>query len=136
MLDHISFAVKNFEKSRDFYDHTLATLGYERLMNFDTDDHQVAGYGINGRPHFWIGFLKKPYNGDEQVGKAAGFHIGFTAQSVDAVHKWYDKCLELGGKDNGAPGPRPEYHPGYYGGFIVDPNGWRIEACFQQYQGE
>ena len=54
---------------------------------------------------------------------------------VEAVQQWYAKCLELGGKDNGAPGPRPEYHPGYFGAFIIDPNGWRIEACFHQYQG-
>jgi len=51
----------------------------------------------------------------------------FVAPNIEAIHQWYAKCLELGGIDNGAPGPRPEYHPGYYGAFIVDPNGWRIE---------
>jgi len=68
------------------------------------------------------------------VGQAAGFHVGFVASNVEPVHKWYEKYLEIGREDNGAPGPRPEYHPGYYGAFIIDPNGWRIEACFQNYQ--
>ena len=136
MIDHISFSVKNFEESQCFYDETLKILGYERLMNFDTDV-LVAGYGKQNRPSFWIGTKKVLTEEDklEHVGKAAGFHVGFLAPDTDSVHRWYTKCLELGGKDNGKPGPRPEYHPGYYGAFIVDPNGWRIEACFQNFQG-
>lgn len=138
MLDHISIAVKNFEESQRFYDETLAVIGYERLMSFDNEEHQVAGYGKNSKPAFWIGAKKKLTEEDlqEQIGQAAGFHVGFEALDVESVHKWYEKCLHLGGKDNGKPGPRPEYHPGYYGAFIVDPNGWRIEACFQKYQGK
>ncbi|EKE09878.1 MAG: hypothetical protein ACD_16C00100G0040 [uncultured bacterium] len=138
MIDHISFAVKNFEESQNFYNETLRPLGYERLINFNHDNNnQVAGYGKNGKPSFWIGAKKVLSEKDklEEIGKAAGFHVGFVAPDVNSVHKWYDKCLELGGKDNGKPGPRPEYHPGYYGAFIIDPNGWRIEACFQNYQG-
>lgn len=137
MIDHISFAVNNFQQSLDFYDKTLALLNYERLMIFDDEEHQVAGYGNNGKPAFWIGVKKHLSEAEKQghVGKAAGFHVGFIAPNAESVHQWYKKCLELGGKDNGAPGPRPEYHPGYYGAFIVDPNGWRIEACFQNYQG-
>lgn len=83
---------------------------------------------------FWVGAEDVPAKAEEQVGKARGVHIAFRAPSVAAVEAWYKKCLELGGVDNGAPGPRPHYHPGYYGAFIVDPNGWRIEACFHQYQ--
>lgn len=138
MIDHISFAVKNFEQSRIFYDSTLAILGYERLMNFENEDHQVAGYGKNGKPSFWIGVNTKPSEEKkyEYIGQTAGFHVGFSALDLESVHKWHSKCLELGGKDNGAPGLRPEYHHGYYGGFIIDPNGWRIEACFQSYEDE
>ncbi len=137
MIDHISFAVTDFHQSCQFYDKTLAVLGYERLMTFDDADHQVAAYGKDGKPSFWIGNKKHLSEEDkkEQIGKAAGFHVGFVASDVKAVHAWYEACLECGGKDNGAPGPRPHYHPGYYGAFIVDPNGWRIEACFQHYQG-
>lgn len=135
MIDHISFAVNSFEESLYFYDKTLAILGYERLMTFDDNKHQVAGYGKEGKPSFWIGLDKQDIRGYEAIGKARGFHVGFVAPTLETVHQWYAKCLELGGLDNGAPGPRPKYHPGYYGAFIIDPNGWRIEACIQNYQG-
>jgi len=135
MIDHISFSVKNFEHSRDFYDQTLSLLGYERLMNFNDQEHQVAGYGKNGKPSFWIGSSKKSLHIEEYIGKSAGFHVAFVASTTESIHQWYESCIKLGGQDNGRPGPRPEYHPGYYAAFIIDPNGWRIEACFQNYQG-
>jgi len=133
MLDHVSFSVENYEQSLKFYDETLKILGYERLMTFDNEEGQVAGYGFEGRPHFWMGAERTPKTG-ELIGKARGLHVALRAPNIEAVQAWYRKCLELGGVDNGLPGPRPEYHPGYYGAFIVDPNGWRIEACFHQYK--
>ncbi|NGX58473.1 MAG: hypothetical protein K940chlam3_01380 [Chlamydiae bacterium] len=133
MIDHISFSVKNFDESLKFYDETLAILGVERMMNFETEEYRVAGYGRDGKPFFWISIETSP-NEEESVGKARGFHVAFTSSSVDEVRAWYQKCLELGGTDNGEPGPRPHYHPGYYGAFIIDPNGWRIEAAFHGYK--
>lgn len=132
MLDHVSFSVNNFQESLKFYDETLKTLGYERVMTFEMEDQNVAGYGSHGKPSFWIGAEARP-NIQESIGKARGFHIAFLAPSQEAVMAWYQACLELGGKDNGKPGPRPEYHPGYYGAFIVDPNGWRIEAAIHDF---
>jgi catechol 2,3-dioxygenase-like lactoylglutathione lyase family enzyme len=134
MIDHLSVPVKDFKQSRDFYDKTLAVLGFERVLNFEDETQQWAGYGTNDMPSFEICFKKNI--GNEDIGKMVGLHVGFLAPTIEAVHQWYAKCLELGGADNGAPGPRPEYHPGYYGAFIVDPNGWRIEACYQNYQGK
>lgn len=134
MVDHISVAVKNFEESRDFYDQTLSILGYTRVLNFEDENIQWVGYGRAELPSFEIWVNKGTVETDEQIGRVAGFHVGFVAPDVAAVHQWYDKCLVLGGKDNGAPGPRPKYHPGYYGGFIIDPNGLRIEACIQNYE--
>ena len=136
MIDHISFSVNDFAQSATFYDATLATLGYERIVTLDDESHQLVGYGKEGKPSFWIGNSLKEARLDEEVGKARGFHVGFVAPDINAIHTWYEKCLELGGKDNGKPGPRPEYHPGYYGAFIIDPNGWRIEACLHHYQPE
>lgn len=133
MLDHVSFSVNDFKQSLHFYDETLKLLGYERVMTFDVPDGQVAGYGTNGKPSFWIAQEKEP-NLNEAIGKARGFHLAFLAPNVEAIHAWYQKCLELGGRDNGAPGIRPEYHPGYYGAFIVDPDGWRIEAALHHYK--
>jgi catechol 2,3-dioxygenase-like lactoylglutathione lyase family enzyme len=134
MIDHVSFSVNDFHKSLKFYDETLQILGYERLMTFDTPEHQVAGYGAGDKPYFWIGAETNP-RGDEWIGRSRGFHIAFKAPHRAAIHVWHQKCLELGGQDNGTPGPRPEYHPGYYAGFIIDPNGWRIEAVLHDYVG-
>lgn len=131
MIDHTSLAVTNFKSSAEFYDKTLAALGYERIVTLDLPTVQVIGYGTPPKPSFWIS--DKGYNENEQIGNAQGVHVAFLAPSVAAVEEWHQLCLQLGGHDNGAPGPRADYHPGYYGGFIVDPSGWRIEACFHQY---
>jgi len=132
MIDHVSLAVKNFEQSQAFYDQTLEILGYHPVMSFCHDGAHLAGYGKNGKPDFWISFSKKHARPGETIGKAQGFHVAFLAPSVESIHAWHKKCLELGGQDNGAPGPRPQYYPGYYGGFIIDPNGWRIEAAIHR----
>jgi catechol 2,3-dioxygenase-like lactoylglutathione lyase family enzyme len=133
MIDHISFSVNNFDESVKFYDETLKILGYERLMNFNDAEHKVAGYGKEGKPSFWIGEATHP-NLDEYIGRARGCHTAFLAPDEHAINKWYLKAIELGAKDNGAPGPRTEYHPGFYGAFVVDPNGWRIEAVFHNFE--
>ena len=100
-------------------------------MTIEQGTVQVAGYGKGEKPYFWISPMG---NKEEEIGCARGVHFAFLAPSVEAVQEWHKKCLELGGKDNGAPGPRPIYHPGYYGAFIIDPSGWRIEACLHNYQ--
>jgi len=136
MIDHTSFSVNNYDESIKFYDETLKILGCTRIMNFDMPNYQVSGYGKDNKPSFWIAYERKiaEENKHETIGQARGFHVAFLAPSVEAVNGWYEKCLELGGKDNGKPGPRSYYHPGYYGAFIVDPNGWRIEACLHNYK--
>lgn len=132
MIDHLSFAVKDYDISVQFYDATLGTLGYQREVSLDLPDVKVAGYG-NGtiRPGFWI---SSKGNSAEIVGQARGVHVAFKAPSVASVHAWYEACLAHGGVCNGAPGPRPYYHAGYYGAFVIDPNGWRIEACFHHFE--
>lgn len=132
MLDHCSISVKDYCQSLTFYDQTLGILGYERIVTIDIPEEKVKGaaYGKEGKPCFWIGPMGQE---DEEIGRARGFHIAFLAPHVQAVQEWYVKCLELGGVDNGAPGPRAHYHPGYYGAFIIDPNGWRIEAAIHHY---
>jgi hypothetical protein len=60
--------------------------------------------------------------------------IAFRANSVDAINAWYKKCLALDAKDNGVPGPRSEYHLGYYAAFVVDLNGYRLEAVLHDYK--
>jgi catechol 2,3-dioxygenase-like lactoylglutathione lyase family enzyme len=133
MLDHFSLSVKDFDQSLKFYDQTLAVLGCDRLMSFDIPEGKFAGYGKDAKPSFWISDKGQE---EEDIGRARGVHCAFLAPNMKAVQDWYDKCLALGGQDNGAPGVRPEYHPGYYGAFVIDPNGWRIEACFHGYHPE
>lgn len=114
MIDHISLRVSEFERSKAFFAAALAPLGYTVIMEFPG----VAGLGEGGKPDFWIGA--------GPTGPSA--HIAFAASSRDLVDAFYKAAIEAGGKDNGAPGPRPQYHPGYYGAFVLDPDGNNIEA--------
>ena len=120
MLDHIGIGVTDFAKSRAFYDLALAPLGLIKMREFtaaETGGFEGAGYG-NERPFFWIGISSD----------VAPVHIAFRAKdrlTVDAFHK---TALAAGGRDNGAPGLRPHYHPNYYGAFVLDPDGHNIEA--------
>lgn len=132
MIDHISYPVLNFQQSVEFYDETLTLLGYQRVVNVEIPEAKYSGYGANDKPDFWIGELL-PSADIKQIASTPGLHFAFVAPSVEAIHAWYEKCLALGAKDNGAPGPREIYHPGYYGAFVVDINGWKIEACLHHY---
>jgi catechol 2,3-dioxygenase-like lactoylglutathione lyase family enzyme len=114
MLDHVMLRVKDYAESKRFYDAVLGTLGYRMLMEFG----EGGGYG-DEKPEFWIGAAPDPH---------PRMHIAFTAKSRAQVHAFHAKALELGAQDNGAPGLRPEYHPNYYGAFVIDPNGHNIEA--------
>ncbi|HUA54705.1 MAG TPA: VOC family protein [Candidatus Sulfotelmatobacter sp.] len=116
MIDHVSISVDDFAKALAFYDAALAPLGVQRLIT--RPDH--AGYGVPGRPMFWINHVAG------QTGGASG-HIAFMADDRAAVDAFHRAALAGGGRDNGAPGLR-NYHPSYYGAFIVDPEGHRIEA--------
>ena len=95
MLDHISFSVNDYIHSIKFYDETLKILGIERLMTFETKEHNVAGYGIDGKPYFWIASDATTDN-QEFIGKSKGFHVAFQAPDIEAIKSWHQKCLELG----------------------------------------
>ncbi|WP_029010603.1 VOC family protein [Azospirillum halopraeferens] len=118
MIDHISLPVSDITRARAFYDAVLAAVGYRRMMDFG----QSAGYG-DAHPHLWIAVPEQP-----PAGPAAGVHIAFRAASRDAVDAFHAAALAHGGTDNGAPGLRPVYHPDYYAGFVIDPDGNRLEA--------
>jgi catechol 2,3-dioxygenase-like lactoylglutathione lyase family enzyme len=116
MIDHMGIAVTDLEKSVAFYKQALAPLGYELIMSIQ---NQFAGFGIAGKPDFWIG-----------AGKPTDrIHVAFRANGRATVKKFYEAAIAAGGKDNGAPGIREIYHPEYYGAFVLDPDGHNIEAC-------
>jgi catechol 2,3-dioxygenase-like lactoylglutathione lyase family enzyme len=122
MLDHIGIPVSDYGRSRSFYARALAPLGYSLLMEVDQDvekSHRAAGFGANGKPDFWIG---------GEGGLNRPVHIAITANDRAAVDAFYRAAIGAGGKDNGAPGLRPRYHPNYYGAFVFDPDGHNIEA--------
>ena len=115
MLDHIGVAVSNYEKSKRFYAAALAPLGYAVVMEFGSD---AAGLGADGRPDFWL----------SQGASVAPAHIAFAARDRPTVDAFYKAAIAAGGRDNGLPGVRAQYHPTYYGAFVLDPDGNNIEA--------
>ena len=123
MIDHVGLAVSGYERSREFYRSVLAPLGGELVMEVtaeQTGDSSHAGFGMHGRPTFWIGTSQNAHSGS--------VHVAFTAPDRDAVRAFHRLALEAGATDNGAPGLRPHYHEHYYGAFVLDPDGHNIEA--------
>ena len=119
VLSHVSLGTNDYPRAKAFYDAVLATLQIQCVMDFEGD----AGYGRKF-PEFWI---QRPYDGNgATVGN--GVHISFLANSVDEVKAFHAKALELGGKDDGAPGFRKEYDDNYYAAFVRDLDGNKIEA--------
>lgn len=122
MFDHISVGVKDLDGSKRFYDAALGALGYER----QSEHARMAGYGEE-KATFWIAEVEHPVQADMK----SGLHFCFTASSREAVEAFYAAGMANGGTDNGPPGVRPEYASFYYAAFIVDPDGYRLEAFFR-----
>lgn len=119
MLDHVSIGVQDIARTRAFYDAVLAPLGYDRLSTGEGS----LGYGRDAVV-FWIGASERPVPADP----GSGLHFCFTAPSRRAVDAFHAAALATGGSDNGAPGLRLDYAPNYYAAFVVDPDGYRLEA--------
>ena len=117
MISHFSIGVRDLVRSRAFYDACLKPLGYRRVRDFP----DAAGYGMADGATFWAGVEKgaKP---------SKGFHVCFAAPTRSAVRAFHRAALKAGGADNGKPGLRPQYRPGYYAAFVNDPDGHHIEA--------
>jgi catechol 2,3-dioxygenase-like lactoylglutathione lyase family enzyme len=119
MLDHVSIGVRDIERSCRFYDRVLATVGYHRKHT----SGEAVGYARE-RADFWLNLTPTPV--PEDIG--SGLHFCFAAQSTEEVDRFHAEGLAAGGRDNGKPGLRPQYGPTYYGSFVIDPDGYRIEA--------
>ena len=117
MIDHVGVNVKNYFASRAFYEQALAPLGWKVVMAFD--QWKAAGFGTADKPDFWV-TEREPYG--------TGTHIAFTADDRAAVDAFHAAALAAGGSDNGAPGVREQYHPTYYGAFVLDADGNNVEA--------
>ena len=121
IISHISIGTNNFDRAVIFYDKVLSTLGCKQLMMHPG----AVAYGKEF-PEFWV---QTPFNG-EPATTGNGSHIGFIANTKEAVHAFHEAALSEGGKDDGAPGPGPDYGDAYYGCFIRDLDGNKIEATY------
>lgn len=119
MYDHMGFDVSDLRKSKEFYEKALAPLGIKLLAYLE--EWAAAGFGKD-RPRFWIAG-GAPTSGMDEV------HVCFEAKDHAQVKAFHEAAIAAGGRDNGKPGPRPEYHKNYYGAFVLDLDGNNIEAC-------
>jgi catechol 2,3-dioxygenase-like lactoylglutathione lyase family enzyme len=115
MIDHVTIRVSDYEASKRFYSTVLAPLGH----GLDAEDAELrlAEWG-----DFSIAQDGKPVSRD--------VHVAFAAAGRDQVDAFHRAAIDAGYRDNGAPGERSEYHPGYYGAFVLDPDGNNVEAVF------
>ena len=119
MINHVSIGVRDLARARRFYDAVLKPLGYSCVFEAEG----TLGYGSE-QPQLWISPSERPVPQDAK----SGLHFCFTAPTRESVDTFHSAGLRGGGTDNGKPGLRPDYGPGYYAAFIVDPDGYRIEA--------
>jgi catechol 2,3-dioxygenase-like lactoylglutathione lyase family enzyme len=115
MIDHVTLRVSDFEASKAFYSTVLAPLGHE--LAWEDVEKRLAEWG-----DFSIAQDEKPLS--ENV------HVAFEANNREEVDAFHRVAIEAGYRDNGSPGERPIYHEGYYGAFVLDPDGNNVEAVF------
>jgi catechol 2,3-dioxygenase-like lactoylglutathione lyase family enzyme len=124
MIDHIGLSVSDYGRSKAFYIKALEPLGYQMLIEVQG----FAGFGLgkNGGPiaSFWIH--------EDKSKVVPGAHVAFAASDRKSVDAFYEAAIKAKGTDNGKPGLREMYHPHYYGAFVLDPDGYNIEAVCHQ----
>jgi catechol 2,3-dioxygenase-like lactoylglutathione lyase family enzyme len=123
MLDHVSLQVKNFAKALSFYTEALAPLGY--VPQYVDQAGKSAGFGSKGEARPWLA------RGSLWIAEgqpATKIHLALRSPTREAVAGFHAAALRAGGKDNGPPGLRPDYHASYYAAFVFDPDGNNLEA--------
>ena len=120
VIDHLTVGVSDLERSRRFYAQALAPLGFRELGS-SGEQARDTSFGPDSLNDFAI---------SEEYPAGGPVHVAFAADSRDEVDAFHRAALSAGGTDNGAPGPRPEYSEGYYGAFVLDPDGHNVEAVF------
>ena len=121
ILSHTSLGTNNFDAAVQFYDHVMLTIGARRIM----EPPGAVAYG-KAYPEFWV---QVPHDG-QPAQIANGVHIAFLAPSRSAVDAFWSAAIDNGAKPDGEPGPRPHYGEPYYGCFVRDLDGNKIEAMF------
>jgi len=122
MIDHVSLVVSDLARSKAFYRQALVPTGHARLVELPParpGQSPSAGFCHEDGSDLWI---------SQGVASGPPVHLAFRVATRAAVDAFHRAALAAGGRDNGAPGPRPQYHPNYYGAFVLDPDGNNIEA--------
>jgi catechol 2,3-dioxygenase-like lactoylglutathione lyase family enzyme len=119
MINHVSIGVRDLIKAGRFYDAAMAPLGYKRLY----DSAEALGYGADS-PKLWVMRVERPVPADE----ASGLHLCLDAANRAGVDRFHEAAMKAGGRDHGKPGVRKDYGENYYAAFVIDPDGYRIEA--------
>jgi len=120
-LSHVSLGTNDFDRAAAFYDKVMPAIGVQRIM-----EHPGAvAYGKQF-PEFWV---QTPFDGKTATA-GNGVHVAFLTWSREEVDAFYAAAMEAGATDDGPPGLRPQYNPGYYACFVRDPDGNKIEAMF------
>ena len=123
IMSHTSIGVTDYARSKAFYEAVLGTIGAKVVMEVNAEGVNAAAFG-KYFPEFWV---QTPHDGQApSVGN--GTHFGFLAPNNEAVQAFWDKAIELGASPDGEPGPRPHYGKAYFGCFVRDPDGHKIEA--------
>ena len=117
MLDHLGIQCADVPKAAAFYDAVLATLGARRMMEFG----DFIGYGVD-KPDFWLGPVIPAVEQNREL------HVAFAAADRATVQAFFDAAVAAGADVLHEPREWPEYHPGYYGAFVRDPDGNNVEA--------
>jgi catechol 2,3-dioxygenase-like lactoylglutathione lyase family enzyme len=116
-IDHVTLRVRDLDASRSFYEAALEPFGI-RVVTYDEDDPTKIAFGPEGSEDFLI----------TEGEPAAPVHVAFLAQDPVTVDAFHAAATEAGGKDNGEPGRRPQYHERYYAAYVLDPDGNNVEA--------
>ena len=125
IIDHVGLNVTDYGRSKAFYTQALAPLGITLMMEFGP----AAGFGRD-KPELWLAGTKSDFQSEAQVELITPIHVCLRARTQAEVNAFHAAGLAAGGRDNGAPGIRAHYHPGYYGAFVLDPDGHNVEAVF------
>ena len=122
VIDHVGLQVSDYDRALTFYEQALAPLGISLVMQVRAEEsggYQGSGFGRDGKPSLWL---------EGGARTAPHIHVAFVADTRAEVDAFYQAALAAGGRDNGPPGIRAQYHPNYYGAFVLDPDGHNIEA--------
>jgi catechol 2,3-dioxygenase-like lactoylglutathione lyase family enzyme len=121
-IDHVTIKVKDLPRAKAFYQAALKPLDYAVVMDLEG---KFVGLGVGGKPDLWLIVYDVT---------APPAHVAIAAGSKARVDAFHDAALQAGGKDNGTPGTRAEYHAGYYGAFVLDPEGNNLEAVIHDHK--